>query len=269
VMSLIEEGRLEPTTPARSVLGKDLPLITNEVTVEQLLAHRSGIGDYLDEEPGLPVTDYVMPVPVHELAGTEQYLRVLEGHPQEFPPGQRFSYCNSGYVVLALIAERCAGIPFHDLVEQRVCEPAGMRGTAFLRSDELPGSAAIGYLAADGSRTNVLHLPVRGSGDGGAYSTAGDISSLWTAVFAGRVVLADRIAEMVAPRSDAPAQSMRYGLGFWVHPKRDVVASEGYDAGVSFRTVHDPSEGLTHTVISNTTDGAWPIARYLNEQLTP
>jgi CubicO group peptidase (beta-lactamase class C family) len=269
VMSLIEEGRLEPTTPARSVLGKDLPLIANEVTVEQLLAHRSGIGDYLDEEAGLPVTDYLMPVPVHELAGTERYLGVLEGHPQEFSPGQRFSYCNGGYVVLALIAERCAGIPFHDLVEQRVCKPAGMRDTAFLRSDELPGSAAIGYLAAEGSRTNVLHLPVRGSGDGGAYSTAGDISSLWTAVFAERIVSADRIAEMVAPRSDAPAQAMRYGLGFWVHPKRDVVALEGYDAGVSFRTVHDPGEGLTHTVMSNTTDGAWPIARYLNEQLTP
>jgi CubicO group peptidase (beta-lactamase class C family) len=269
VMSLIEEGRLQPTTPVRSVLGTDLPLIANEVTVEQLLAHRSGIGDYLDEEAGLPVTDYVMPVPVHELASTEQYLRVMEGHPQQFSPGQRFSYCNSGYVVLALVAERCAGIPFDELVEQRVCEPAGMRATAFLRSDELPGSAAIGYLAADGSRTNVLHLPVRGTGDGGAYSTAGDISSLWTAVFAGRIVSADLIAEMIAPRSDASAQSMRHGLGFWVHPRRDVVALEGYDAGVSFRTVHDPGQGLTHTVMSNTTDGAWPIARYLNEQLTP
>jgi CubicO group peptidase (beta-lactamase class C family) len=150
-----------------------------------------------------------------------------------------------------------------------VCGPAGMRATAFFRSDELPGSAAIGYLAAEGSRTNVLHLPVRGSGDGGAYSTAGDISSLWTAVFAGRIVSADRVTEMIAPRSDAPAQTMRYGLGFWVHPTRDVVALEGYDAGVSFRTVHDPGEGLTHTVMSNATDGAWPIARYLNEQLTP
>src|SRR3990172_11510569 len=43
VMSLIEEGRLEPRTTARSVLGDDLPLIDDSVTVEQLLAHRSGI----------------------------------------------------------------------------------------------------------------------------------------------------------------------------------------------------------------------------------
>jgi hypothetical protein len=144
-----------------------------------------------------------------------------------------------------------------------------MQGTAFLRSDELPGTAAVGYLAADGSRTNALHLPVRGSGDGGIYSNAQDISSLWRAMFAGRIVPMERVAEMVAPRSDAPAQSMRYGLGFWLHPSRDVVILEGYDAGVSFRTVHDPAEALTHTVMSNTTDGAWPIARHLAEVLTP
>jgi CubicO group peptidase (beta-lactamase class C family) len=269
VMTLIEEGRLEPTTTARSVLGEDLPMIADAVTVEQLLAHRSGIGDYLDEEDSPPVTDYVLSVPVHELATTEQYVRVLDGHPQKFPPGERFSYCNSGYVVLALIAERCTGLAFPELVGRRVCDPAGMRDTAFLRSDELPGSAAIGYLAADGSRTNLLHLPVRGSGDGGIYSTAADISSLWAALFAGLIVAFDRVAEMIAPRSEAPAQSMRYGQGFWVHPSREVVALEGYDAGVSFRTVHDPAAGLTHSVLSNTTDGAWPIARHLDHTLTP
>ena len=76
---------------------------------------------------------------------------MLDGHPVKFAPGERFSYCNSGYVVLALIAERATGEPFHELVRRRVCEPAGMLDTAFLRSDELPGRAALGYLAADGA----------------------------------------------------------------------------------------------------------------------
>src|SRR4051794_34135772 len=48
VASLVEEGRLELATTARSVLGEDLPLIDDDVTVEHLLAHRSGIGDYVD-----------------------------------------------------------------------------------------------------------------------------------------------------------------------------------------------------------------------------
>jgi CubicO group peptidase (beta-lactamase class C family) len=113
VMSLIEEDRLELGTTARSVLGDDLPLIEDAVTVEHLLAHRSGIGDYFDEEIERPKDAYILPIPIHELATTEPYVRVLDGFPTKFPPGERFSYSNSGYVVLAL---RVSGIPFHDLV---------------------------------------------------------------------------------------------------------------------------------------------------------
>jgi CubicO group peptidase (beta-lactamase class C family) len=267
VMSLIEEGRLDLGTTARSVLGNDLPLIDDAVTVEHLLAHRSGIGDYYDEEIVHDSLDYVSSVAVHELGSTEEYLRVLGGFETKFPPDERFSYSNGGYVVLALIAERASETPFHELVVQRVCEPAGMVDTEFLRSDELPGRAALGYLAEDGPRTNVFHLPVRGSGDGGIYTTAADVSALWIALFAGRIVSKDLVAEMVRPRSEVPSptQPARYGMGIWLHPSRELVELHGSDAGVSFQTVHDPSERFTYTVMSNTTEGAWPIVLELDE----
>jgi CubicO group peptidase (beta-lactamase class C family) len=270
VASLIEEGALDFATPARTLLGGDLPLIGDDVTVEQLLSHRSGIGDYLDEEAGYDVADYVLPVPGHELATTEDYLAVLDGRAPKFPPGERFAYCNSGYVVLALVAERAAGVPFHELVVQRVCRPAGMLDTAFLRSDELSGRAALGYLELDGAwRTNVFHLPVRGSGDGGIYTTVSDVSALWCALFAGRIVSTAMVAELVRPRSDVPASTpRRYGLGFWLDASSDAVMLEGSDAGVSFWSAHDPAGKLTGTVISNTSDGAWPIARLLAERLS-
>jgi CubicO group peptidase (beta-lactamase class C family) len=269
VASLIEDGSLELSTTARSVLGRDLPLIGDNVTIEHLLSHRSGIGDYLDEDAGIDLADYLMPVPVHELATTEQYLAVLDGHGTKFPPGERFAYNNGGYVVLALIAERTSEIPFHELVQKRVCEPAGMDDTAFLRSDELPGRAALGYLTVDGvSRSNVYHLPVRGSGDGGIYSTAADISSFWRAFFAGRIVSADWVAELVRPCSEVPSASKRYGRGFWLHDASDVVMLEGSDAGVSFWSAHDPGRGNTYTVISNTSAGAWPIARLFAETVS-
>ncbi len=268
VVSLIEEGRLDLTTTARSVLGGDLPLIDDRVTVEHLLAHRSGIGDFLDEEVEYDLNDYVLSVPVHELVTTEDYLGVLDGHPTKFSPDERFGYCNGGFVVLALIAERTSGIPFHELVRERVCEPAGMHDTAFLRSDELPGRTAVGYLELDGaSRSNVFHLPVRGTGDGGIYTTAADVGRLWRAVFAGRIVSRDRVEAMVRPRSDVPDESMRYGLGFWLHKTIDAVLLVGGDAGVSFYSVHDPHASLTYAVLSNTTGGAWPVARLLNERL--
>ncbi|HET9288913.1 MAG TPA: serine hydrolase domain-containing protein [Gaiella sp.] len=265
VASLVEEGVLALDTPARSLLADDLPLVGDDVTVEHLLAHRSGIGDYLDEDGDVDIAAYLMPVPVHELATTEEYLTALDGHPPKFAPGERFSYSNSGYVVLALLAERASGVGFHELVVERVCRPAGMPDTAFLRSDELPGRVALGYLELNGGwRTNVFHLPVRGSGDGGIYSTAADIRALWAALFAGEILPLDRVAEMTRPHSEDGVR--RYGLGFWLDASGDRVVLEGMDAGVSFRSVHDPRSDLTHTVISNTTDGAWPLARLLRER---
>jgi CubicO group peptidase (beta-lactamase class C family) len=117
------------------------------------------------------------------------------------------------------------------------------------------------------SRINVFHLPVRGSGDGGIYSTAADMSRFWRSLFAGTIVPGEWVAEMVRPRSDGPSESRRYGLGFWLHRSSDTVMLVGSDAGVSFRSVHDPSASLTHTVISNTSDGAWPITRRLDQFL--
>jgi CubicO group peptidase (beta-lactamase class C family) len=267
IVSLIEEGVLTLETTARSVLGEDLPLIDAGVTVEHLLGHVSGIGDYLDEENESEITDYTLLAPPQELADTEQYVRILDGFPQKFPPGERFSYCNSGFVVLALIAERLSGKPFHTLVRDRVTVPAGMRDTEFLRSDEPAGRTALGYVRIDGSwRTNVFHLPVRGTGDGGIYTTVADFSAFWRALFAGEIVASTWVSRMTRPHSDG-MDDFRYGLGFWLPKDQETVMLEGYDAGVSFRSVHNLQTKRTHTVISNSSPGAWPITRKLTELL--
>ena len=267
VMGLVERGVLELGTTARSLLGADLPLIADDVTIEHLLAHRSGIGDYLDEDAVDDIGDYVMPVSVHQLAATEQFLPVLDGHETAFAAGARFAYNNGGYVVLALLAERATGVDFHPLVRTLVCEPAGLVDTAFLRSDELPGRAARGYLAVDGLRSNVFHLPVLGNGDGGIYSTAADLSAFWDSLFAGRIVSPEGVAQMVRPRGDWPAGFKRYGLGFHLAATGDAVWLEGYDAGVSFASLHQPSSSITYTVISNWSEGAWPIIQLLDDRL--
>jgi CubicO group peptidase (beta-lactamase class C family) len=227
--ALVAEAVLPLDLLARELLGDDLPLVDERVTVEHLLTHTSGIGDYYDEDVHTEFEAHVLTAPAHTLETTEDYLAALDGFPQLFAPGERRKYCNSGYVVLALLAERQTGSSFYDLVEEHVLEPAGMRDTAFLRSDALPGRAAFGYLA-DG-RTNVFHLPVRGSGDGGVYTTLDDVDRYWS--FVGE----------------------RRPLGIaWRDPLRLV----GSDAGVSFW-----SEPGRFTVISNTSTGAWRVVKSL------
>lgn len=265
VMRLVEQGLLSSATTARSVLGADLPLVDERVTVEQLLAHRSGIGDYLDEDLLDGVNDYVMPVPVHQLDTAESYLRALDGFPTAFEAGSRFAYCNGGYVVLALLAERAAGTPYHDLVRDLVCRPAGMNDTVFLRSDELPGRAAAGYLATGGLRTNVLHLPVVGCGDGGVYTTVADLRALWRAVFAGAIVSHATLEGMTC-RHSTVSDRYAYGLGFWL-PAGGWVELHGGDAGVASWTRHHPERDETATVLSNCSTGSDAVVRFVIDAL--
>ena len=266
VMSLIESAQLWLDFRVRGVLGTDLPLIDDDVTIEQLLSHRSGIGDYLDESLFDDINDFELPVPAQRLWSTEQYVPILDGHRQVSAPGAEFEYNNGGYVVLALVAERTAGRPFDVLVRELVCDRVDADATGFLRSDELPQSAALGYLDADGLRTNVFHLPVLGSGDGGIYSTVAEVSAVWRAFVDGRIVPPERVSQMLVPRRGSRDNVLEYGLGLWIH-RDGVLEIHGYDAGVSFYSLHHPASATTCTAISNTGSGTGALEDLLARRI--
>ena len=130
------------------------------------------------------------------------------------------------------IAERASGADYHDLVRARVSEPAGMSDTDFLRSDELPGRTALGYLSIDGTwRTNVFHLSVH-----------------W------HRRLRDLLHRRRPPSSVAGAVRRP--------PRR---RRHGGDTGVACFSTHDPDRALTYSVVSNTADGADPVHDRLAE----
>ena len=268
VMRLVEEGLLRLSSTAREVLGGDLPLIGDDVTVEHLLSHRSGIGDYLDEDE-LDSEDYPMPISVHRLVTTEDFLPILDGHPTKFPAGERFCYCNGGFVVLALIAERVSGRTYQDLVRDLVCSPAGMGDTEFLRSDSLPRRAALGYVEVEGQwRTNVFHLPVVATGDGGMYTTSADMARFWAALTVGRIVRIETLEDMCRPRSEPePGESECYGLGFWLRADSREITMSGGDAGVAFWSNHHPGHATTATVISTVMGGARPMVELVRRSI--
>ncbi|MHA6523470.1 serine hydrolase domain-containing protein [Tessaracoccus sp. G1721] len=267
VLRLVEEGRLRLDQPVREILGQDLPLVDDAVTIEHLLTHTSGIGDYLDEDGDWEVADHVLTVPVHTLTSAEAFLPLLEGHEPKFNPGERFAYCNGGYMVLGLVLERVTGEVYHDVIRRLVIEPAGLESTGFLPLNELPSDAALGYIHDDGDLVNTLHLPVLGNGDGGAFTTADDLHRFWRALLEGRIVSRATVEAMTRPRNDVPDEDMRYGMGLWLHRTGPALVLEGYDAGASFRSTHIPATRTTATVLGNSSEGAWPVIGVLAEAI--
>jgi CubicO group peptidase (beta-lactamase class C family) len=144
-----------------------------------------------------------------------------------------------------------------------------MTATGFPRSDALPGDCALGYVEIDGEwRTNVFHLPVVASGDGGAYTTTADLARFWAAFMAGRIVGPHAVRDMLTPRSEpAPGDTETYGLGLFLDSETPVAEMHGADAGVSFFSAHHPWTRTTVTTIANTSQGAWPVARLLFAEL--
>ena len=122
-----------------------------------------------------------------------------------------------------------------------MCAPAGLTGTAFLRSDELPAKAALGYLFDDGTAPTCCTCPSAVTGDGGVYFCVDDLRTFWQAFLSGRIVGPELVQTMITPRFEAPEEGLRYGLGCWLHASGPAVLIEGYDAGVSMRSIHDPA----------------------------
>ena len=178
-------------------------------------------------------------------------------------------YCNGGYVVLALIAERASGTPFHELVRERVCEPAGMVTPSSCARTSFPGvpRSAISISKAPRAPT-CFHLPVRGTGDGGIYSTVGGHRAalervlrrpdrarrLGRARWCGRAVTCRRSRRATASASGCTSRPTRCG---------SAAATPACPATASTTQ----ATSLTYTVLSNTTGGAWPIARLLNDRV--
>jgi CubicO group peptidase (beta-lactamase class C family) len=271
VCALMEEGRLAPDASLIDLLDVSLPHISRAVTIEHLLTHTSGVGDYYDEDVVADFTDYHLPIPWYRLERPQDYLPLLAELPPKFPPGARFSYSNSGFILLGLVVEHLARVPYHEFVQARIFDRAHMSQTGFFRLDQLPERTALGYVdAADGSwRTNVYSLPVVGGPDGGAFCTAADMRSFWSALHGDLIVGREWRDRFLRSRVSAGTPGLFYGLGVWIHDRADQPLHfvEGADAGVTFNSLHDGESGTEYTIACNAPPGATEIVKLLDEAI--
>lgn len=202
IAQLAAEGRL--TLEDRLIRHlPDYPdrAIAERVTLQQLLAHRSGMGDIFNER--------FTPATAAGLRTLADCVPLFAGKALEFEPGTAQRYSNAGYVVLGLVVERLTGKPFADAARERIFVPAAMTASGWLARDALPADAAIGYTregwqgererqksagAAAGAKhplpprhSNSQELPAMGSSAGGSYSTARDLFAFARALATNRL----------------------------------------------------------------------------------
>ena len=269
---LIDTGQLSFSTRLRDCLPLEFPRYSPDITLRHLLTHTSGVPDYYDEEKVKDVDSYTVGLPWSALRGPRDYLAVFPDEDMKFEPGKRFSYSNGGYILLGLVIEEATGMEYRDFVEQAILGPAGMTRSGYFAMDRLPGETALGYVdGPSGWRANTHDLPIVGASDGGAFTTADDFARLWTAFLAHEIVSRELVEIYTTPyvKAETEGPNTYSGHGLWVDepPGGRRVYTTGCDAGVSFQSGVRLAADVQVTVLSNTTRGAWPVLRTIDDAL--
>jgi len=264
---LIAAQKLSFSTKLKDCFALNFPRYSPEITIRHLLTHTSGIPDYYDEEKITDFDHFALSLPWYELNGPRDYLAVFPDEAMKFPPGTRFSYSNGGYILLGVVIEELTGLKYQEYVEQAIFKAIGMNRSGYFALNQLPEKTALGYIEeAGGWRTNIYNLPIVGASDGGAFTTAHDLATLWKS-FWEYAILPKELVEIYAQpymKAEMEGEQTYYGHGLWLSEtagRRWEVYITGCDAGVSVKSGVIRDDDLQVTVISNTTHGAWPILK--------
>jgi CubicO group peptidase (beta-lactamase class C family) len=141
IMQLVERGHMALDDP----ISRYLPAFPGgAVTVRQLLNHTSGIHDYVDAYPQLPLLGATPDQLVSEYISRQTPIFAFE-------PGTMYLYSNSNYVLLGKVIEGVSGRPYRDFIAQSVFPRAGLRSTAVDRNEDVVPRRASGYVPRPGS----------------------------------------------------------------------------------------------------------------------
>ena len=224
ILQLEERGKLKVEDPICQYLSP-CPAHWQPITIHHLLSHTSGIPNFTSF-PGYR-QEWVLPSP------PAQTMLKFKDKPLDFEPGAKWSYSNSGYILLALILEKASGVGYAAYLEQNIFGPLGMKDSGHDEWAPVLKNRATGY---SGTGDAMVHAPYHDMsipiGGGDLYSTVEDLL-LWDQALYGEKVLSRKsIDRMFTP----VLNNYGYGWSIQTHNGRKVINHAGGING--FRDVH-------------------------------
>jgi CubicO group peptidase (beta-lactamase class C family) len=271
ILQLKDKHRLKLDDP----VGTYIPELNNKlITIRHLLTHTSGLADYqILEKPYAQDTSKVFEI--------NDIPSAINNDPNafRFAPGERWSYSNSGYNLLALIVERVSKLRFQDYLKQNIFIPANMLhtyiSTPLLKVSEPDKTVGYDYLnfapwllpRADSLPQNhieLLHLDGL-LGQSNVFSTTNDLLNFDTALYQGRLLTRTSLDEAFRPTRLTTGElastgwkntSAYQGLGW--HVLKDttlgkVVFHSGGQAGAVTMFIRNVTTHQTVIVLNNVT----------------
>ncbi len=220
-----------------------------EITLRQMLSHTSGLPEYLDG----PDVEQMAVKP----ATLEQLLARIQGKPLDFAPGSRWSYSNTGYVLLGRVIELLSHETYDHYVKTHLLDVAGMTHTYTVTDEAHLDPMAVGYRHANGKleRAPTIHASV-GRAAGDLVSTTSDLEKWNQALTNGKIVSAADYALMSTSVMTTERGSADYGLGLFVDSVEDQprVGHTGGSFGFTTANEYFPKQDVRIIAFTNNGD---------------
>lgn len=239
ILLLEQRGKLSVNDPVKKVLP-DAPAAWDKITIFHLLTHTSGIPSFTS------FPDYAKLEPFATTA--EQLVARFRDKPLDFEPGEKWSYSNSGYVLLGYLIEKITGGSYEKFVTENIFVPLGMKDSGYDSNSAVIAHRASGYVHGDKGLENAgfIHMSVPHAA-GALYSTTEDLSKWEQGLFGGKVLSAASLEKMTTPFKD------NYAFGLQVEAKggRKVIEHGGGIEGFNTELAYYPEDKLTVVVLGN------------------
>ncbi len=214
------------------------------ITVRHLLTHTSGIAEYTDSTFNYR-KDYT----------EDELVKFAASRPLDFRPGERWSYSNTGYVLLGALIHRVSGRFYGDLLRDSVFKPLGMNDARIISEADIVPNRADGYVLEDGVLKNQEWVApsLNTTADGALYFTVRDLVKWAVALNHTRVPSASALDTAWTPVRLNDGATYPYGFGWSIFNQRGHLRISHTGSWQGFKTViaRYPESGLTVIVLAN------------------
>ncbi|MER5748393.1 serine hydrolase domain-containing protein [Streptomyces sp. NPDC002088] len=226
----------------------------DKITLRELAGMRSGLFNYTADEGFFKA----LTSDPQQHFTPQQLLDYAFKHPVLFPPGEKFSYCNTNLILLGLVVEKLSGQRIEDFIHDHVLQPAGMDHSLFPTGTEFPSPHAQGYTnqTASGKIEDTAHWNPSWAWSAGAMISTLDDLRIWARTVAtGTLPDGDPLISpvtqkqrLITPPTTIPGAG--YGLG--IFNVQGWIGHNGSLPGYESLTIYLPAAQATLVVLLNT-----------------
>jgi CubicO group peptidase (beta-lactamase class C family) len=258
ISTLIQEGKIKLDDDVRKYLP-DVPKFNKTITIRHLVHHISGLRDWPE---ALNSAGWRW----DEVFSFEDIMRMVKHQKDlDFVPGERYSYSNTGYNLLAAIVEKVSGKSFGNWTDERIFKPLQMNASRFQDDyTRLIKNLAYSYSPA-GNEFVKSPGALTAYGSSSLFTTVEDLSK-WIVNFDKQIALKNPVyTTMLTEGILNNGEKVYYGYGLATGTDRGLKTVSHTGGWAGYRTIitNYPDEKISIIILSNASD--FNVRQYSSE----